>query len=129
MDNPSRMSFGESVGCLREPFQQSPQINFAAVNLLAERFTFDVLHGDEAQTSGFADLVDVRDVRVVERGCRPRLLPEAPYPALVSGEGSGQQFEGNRATEPRVGRQVHFAHASGAEQPDDPVMMYGLPRR
>ena len=38
------------------------------MNLLAQRITVDVLHGDEVRAFALADFVDVRDVRMIECG-------------------------------------------------------------
>ena len=38
------------------------------MNLLAQRDSFDVLHGDEVHTIALTNLVDVGDVRMIERG-------------------------------------------------------------
>ena len=75
----------------------------------AEWLSFDVL---QHQIVG-SDVVDLADVRMVQRGNRAGLVLE---PIVVL---SGQPLHGDDAIEPGVARLPDFAHAPGAEQGED----------
>jgi hypothetical protein len=67
-----------------------------------ERLALHVSHGEEAQPVGLFDGVDRDDVRVVERGERPRLALEPLQTLGALGELSWKQLEGDLASQPRV---------------------------
>lgn len=83
---------------------------------------FDILHHDETYAAAFADIMDDRDVRMVERRRRFRLTREAKHPVLVRREISGQNFQRHRAIQPRVAREINLSHAAGAEQGIDLIV-------
>ena len=64
------------------------------------RRTLDELHHQII----WSDVIDLADVRMIQRGNRPRLALESIAELL------GRCFNGNRAVEPRVPGFVHFAH-------------------
>src|SRR6185503_17521629 len=68
---------------------------------------------------GFLDAVDLRDVRMIQRRQQPRLALE-PRKAIRIGRETGRQdLDRDVASQLRVARAIHFAHAAHAEQPDD----------
>ncbi len=66
-----------------------------------------------------ADVVDDRDVRVVERRRGPRLLLEASQPFGIRRVLGRQHLDRHLATEACVLAQVDVAHTSGADLFDD----------
>ena len=68
---------------------------------------------------GFADLVDVGDVRMIERGSSSRLLIEAAHSIFISSEISGKNLQRDFAVQPRVFRQIYLTHPARAEQRAD----------
>ena len=65
-----------------------------------------------------ADVVQSADVRVAEPPHGPRLALEALARGGVGGHVRGQDLDGDRAVEARVGRPVHLAHAARPEGAD-----------
>jgi hypothetical protein len=67
------------------------------------------------------EAIDVRDVRVIERGQQTRLTLEPDQPIRVARERGGQDLDRDVAPEPAVAATVHLAHAARAEGRDDVV--------
>src|SRR5262249_55725292 len=87
---------------------------------LAEGLALDVLHHHEVRAvlaRGHAHVVDVDDVRMVERGRGARLAVE-PVEQLGVGAGT-QDLEGHGPPQPGVARAVDLAHAARAQAVDD----------
>ena len=59
-----------------------------------------------------ADLEDLADIGVIERGSRHRLLAEAFPRVLVGGHLGRQQLDGHLTVEARIARTVHHTHAA-----------------
>ena len=96
VDDPRGVRLGQAFGHVLQVAQELRQRSPAAMNLLAQRHTVDVLQRDEVEAFGLADLVDVRDVGVVERGDGVRLLLEAAQPLPAPAELRGQELERHR---------------------------------
>ena len=60
-----------------------------------------------------ADIVELADVRMIQRGHRARFALE-PFRKLLAGN-----LDGDRAVEARVARLVHFPHAARANERED----------
>src|SRR5215207_3362163 len=67
------------------------------------------------------ETVNLRDVRMVQRGQRLRFAREAREPIGNGRKGLGQDLQGHVAIEFGVARAIHLAHASGADGRDDLV--------
>ena len=91
------------------------------MNLLAERHASDKLHG-EVRPVAHTNLVNVRDVRMIERRRGRRPLLEAAHSILVSGHFRGENLQRHFAMEPRILRQINLTHAAFADLGDDAVM-------
>jgi hypothetical protein len=85
-------------------------------------FSLDQLHRDEAEATGLLDRVDRHDMGVVERGDGLGFPLEARERAGVGGKTRRQHLERHAALQCQVFRQVHLAHAAGAQLLDDAVM-------
>ena len=73
----------------------------------------DLFRDDErARGAVVFETMELRDVRVIQRGERPRLALEAGQPIRVPGKDVRQDLERNLAGEPRVPRAVDLAHAA-----------------
>ena len=79
-----------------------------------ERLPFEVLHDDEVQVAVTADVMNRADMRMRNRGNRPRLALEARAKLRVARDVPGQDFDRHRPVKARVTRFVHVAHAAGA---------------
>ena len=77
----------------------------------AERTPFDVLEHDVVR----ADVVNLTDVRMVQRGDRTRFLLEPANPVSVGGKGLWKHLDGDIALEAHIARFPHFAHTAGTK--------------
>jgi hypothetical protein len=79
------------------------------------RQPFDVLHDDEVDPLGLADVVEHDDAGMVERaGCASFLLKASPSLGVRDRVGM-KNLERDAAADPDVRRQVHHAHSTLAE--------------
>ena len=82
-----------------------------------EILALDELHDQRATCRRPSlEAVDLRDVRVVERGERLRLALEAHQAIRIAGERRRQHLDGDVAIELRVAGAIHLAHAARAER-------------
>ena len=88
---------------------------------LGQRRALEQFHGDEQHTAVLADLVDLTDVRMIDRRGRTRLAPEALARSLVVGE-RRHRLQCDRALELLVARGVDDTHPALAELALDPVV-------
>ncbi len=88
----------------------------------AEILAADELHRNEGDPVGFVDLVDHRDVGVLERGSGLRFLDEPPAAIGIGHQLRNQDLESDLSVQPHVHRPVHDAHAASADFADDLVM-------
>ena len=65
--------------------------------------------------------MNLRDVRMIERGQRLRFAREAGESIMIGGERVRQDLQGDVAIELRVASAIHLAHATGANGRDDLV--------
>ena len=93
-----------------------------------------VAHGDKEGAVGLAGLVDRDDVRVVNRGRRPRLADEPlPEPGVL-GQRRGEQLQRDPPSQPLVGGPVDHGHPAQADLllqqiPREPLTGRPSPRR
>ncbi len=76
-----------------------------------------------------ADVVERADVRMVELRDRAGFAVEPLAELRISGEGFGQDLDGDDAIEARVAGLVDLAHAAGAEGGEDLVRAEARARR
>src|SRR6266705_4665056 len=99
------------------------------MDLIAQSLSVDILHGDEMHAFALADLVDVRDVRMIQRGGSHGFLIKSPQSILVRSEIRGQDFQCDLAMQTRVFRQIHLAHSARADLRADLVASEFCSRR
>ena len=68
-----------------------------------------------------ADVVHREDVGMAQRGGGARFLLESPHPVGIGRERGGNDLDGDIASEARIVRAIHLAHAARADQLDDVV--------
>jgi hypothetical protein len=73
--------------------------------------------------------VNLRDVRVIERGKSPRLPFEAGAEDGVLRQGRQQNLQRNVTIEPAIACAIDLAHAAGANRRDDFVRTDARPGR
>ena len=69
-----------------------------------------------------ADLIDVRDIGMIERRGRYCLVYEAPHSICIRREIRRKNLQRDFPTQLRILGQVHLAHPAGTEQGGDPVV-------
>ena len=107
-----RVSFGQPFGHILQVPQKLSQISSFAMDLLAQGIALDVLHRDEMQPINFTNLVDVRDVWMIQRGRGFRFTNETFHPVAIRSHIRRKNFQRNFAIEFRVLRQIHLAHST-----------------
>jgi hypothetical protein len=88
---------------------------------IRQRLAVDELHHQQVPSVDLFQPVNRRDVGMIERRKRPRLLREARRPVAVRDERVEHELEGDLAIEPGVPGEVHGPHAPFAEQAIDDV--------
>src|SRR5688572_24453740 len=81
----------------------------------AKRCALHILEDEIAR----ADVVELTDVRMVQRGDGPRFLLETAQSIRIAGEGLGKDLDRDLASQTRVTGPIHLAHPAGAEWRDD----------
>jgi hypothetical protein len=95
----------------------------ATGDAISQRLAIGVRHGDEQLTiCGLVDLVDGKDVGVVQCRRGLRLVNEPLLRFCVLDSRVRKKLEGNRALQACVERFVHDAHAAGTQHLDDFVV-------
>ncbi len=87
-----------------------------------ERVAFHQLHGNERAAVGLADVVDGRDVGVIERRRRAGFGNEALFCLRVVAEILWEEFQRDEAFEPRILCLVHDPHAALAQFREDAIV-------
>src|SRR5438876_7197965 len=83
MNDPGGVCLGQSFRRVLKKPDQLAQLSSLAMNLVAQRHSIDKLHRDETRAFVFTNLMNGRDVRVIERGCGLRFLLEPPHAIFV----------------------------------------------
>src|SRR4029453_13448630 len=92
--------------------QQLFEIRLLAMNFLAQGDAVDEFHCNEMRTIAFANLVNMRNVRVIERGGGGRLLLEAPHSILACGKLTGENLQRSFAMEASIFGEIHLTHSA-----------------
>ena len=89
--------------------------NRAVVQTPAQLLAFEQLRDDKRRAVVRADVINGQNVRMIERGCRPRLLLETLHPLRIGREIGRENLERDPAVQPPVFGEVDLAHAAGAD--------------
>ena len=87
----------------------------------AEVLARDELHHECANAATLFEPVDLRNIRVVQRGQRLGLVGEPGKPFRVIRKGIGQDLQRDIAIELGVPGAIHLAHATLADQLGDSI--------
>ena len=104
----------QTLSRMMQVSQELFQIGLLAMNLRAQRDTINEFHGDEVNAFVLADFVNVRDVRMIQRGRRFCLASEAPHAVLIAGKFDRKYLQCYFTLKLRVLRQIHLTHAARA---------------
>jgi hypothetical protein len=89
---------------------------------ILEGLPFEELHDEELPALVLADVVDGADVRVIERGRRPRLAQQSIGRGAILGQRKRQELERHGSSEPKVLGPVDDPHTTPADLVDDPIV-------
>ena len=93
---------------------------------LAQVFTLDEFHDEEAGVMGCFESVDAGDAGVLQRGQGAGFAVEAGQPLRIPGHFGGENLDGDVPAELGVAGAVHLAHAAFAEGGGDFVVGKGF---
>ena len=109
----------EAVGQLSTDAQHVGFGDGTACEPLTQRLARDELHDEEVDSSLSREVVDLRDVRMVQLRESQRLLPEAFARALVREKIAPEDLERDVPLEPRVARPVDLPHSARTQRRED----------
>ena len=93
----------------------------AVAEPVQQRLPLDVLHDETGPVLVVDDVVDLRDVRVIEQRDGAGLaLQEDAIPGAFD-QRVAEHLDGDVAIQARIAREEHFRHAASAQLPDDLV--------
>jgi hypothetical protein len=95
------------------------------VQTLAKLLAFEQLGYDERRALVFADIINGKNIWMVESRGRLSFLLETPQTIFIVGKISREQFDSHLTIKPRIVRAIHFAHSACADLRDDAVMRQG----
>src|SRR5678816_2039880 len=96
--------------------------NGAVLDSRLQRFAFDQLHNDATLLTGLFKAVNVRDVRMIQRGEYLRLSPETCKPFDIGRECDRKKFDRDAAAPLRIDGLIHFTHSACSQMAGDFVM-------
>src|SRR5262249_54303135 len=131
VNNPSPMRVSDPLRGLRrvaQHFVDRKPFSFFSdpVQPRLQRAARQVLQHQEAAILDLVNIVNGRDVRMIQQRERRCLLREALERLGGSSKGGGKELERNQAIQLEVERLVHHPHASLAEKLPDLVVEDGL---
>ena len=112
----------ERVGDLDAEIEDLVDRQRLAGDVLIERLPVEQLHRDELPALELADVVDRADRRMIEGRGGSRLALEPLERQLIRGRVGGQEFQRERAAEPRVLGLVNHTHAARTDLLDDTIV-------
>ena len=115
MDDACRVRFRKAVSNLSQVAQELPRIRFPVVDESTQRLAIDELHRYEVCAITFANFIDVRDVRMIQRRRGLSLLYEPAHSILISSDLTGQDFERHSTSQLRIFGQIHLTHTTFAD--------------
>src|SRR5579872_4878285 len=88
----------------------------AVAQAIAQRLAFEEFRDDIRCSVCLADVVDRKNVGMIQRGCCAGFLRKALETFGVGGVRRGENLDGDIAVQARVAGAVDFAHAAGTER-------------
>src|SRR3989449_11719710 len=95
VDDARGMCFCEAVSNVLQVAQELRELSVLVMNELTQRKAIDEFHGDEVQAISFTNFINVRDVRMIQRGSSLRLLSETPHSIFIRRDFAWQNFQGD----------------------------------
>ena len=121
MDDPQPVGGGERIGEIDGVAQGLVEAEGPAREPIGERLPFAVLHHQEVDAVLVSHVVERADVRMVQRGDRPRLAIEALAPGGIGHVIGPRTLMATDSIEAPVEGAIDLAHAAAAERTSDLV--------
>jgi hypothetical protein len=118
MRDPALMGGRESLRDLMRPIECARDIQFALIEPLAQRRSFEQLHDRIERPAVGSEIVNGEDVRMRKRGDGARLALE-PRQRIVRMSIAEEDFDGDVALQTPIARPPHLAHAAGTDPRND----------
>jgi hypothetical protein len=115
VDDTGLMRGTQCGGNLRRVTQSVAQRECLMPNHLGQGLGLDVLHHDAVRAIAFGNVVNLHDIRMVQRRRSARFPSEAAFAVWIARLGSRKNFDCNEPIEARVAGFPNFAHASSAD--------------
>ncbi len=84
--------------------------------MIAQALALQQLGNHERRPVVLTDVVNAENIGMIERGNGTRFLLKTPQAVGIGGEGSGQNLDGDIASQALIACAVNFAHTAGADQ-------------
>ncbi len=119
MRDAEAVRFVQRVGDLHRVLKRPVDREWTLLQVTRQRLTVEILHHEEIDAILLADIVESTNVRMVQRGDRPRLALEALAQIRVGGHVRRQDFDCDNSLEARITRPVDLSHPPGPNEPED----------
>ena len=129
MDDPALVSGGQAVRDLDAVVDRRARRQGPAVQVVAKRFAFEQLGHDERSAFVHADIVNRKNIGMIQAGGCAGLTFESPLTNRIAREGRRQHLDGDVAPELRVVSAIDVAHPSGAQLGEDLEPAESMPHR
>ena len=116
----------ERLADLHDDIEYRAQCQVAILEQRAQRLAFDVFGRDEINFARAVYFINRENVRMVERRGGAGFVLKAAHAFGVAREIGAQDFQRHQAPQPRVARQINFAHAAFADLALNFVRAYAL---
>ena len=116
------MGSTESVGNFAGKHEKRFQREGLSRNAMLEGQAFEKLHGNEDVIAMLADFINGADIGMIERGCGARLTTEAFKRVRISGDVSGEKFQGYKTAELGILSLVNDTHTAAPELVEDAIV-------
>jgi hypothetical protein len=104
-----------------------PRTKWSAADPGGQGLPLNVLHGNEVDTFGFTNLIDVGNVWVFESRGGLGLPSEASHPAWSEATWAGRIFQGDSTIQPGIAGQIDFSHPARTQKGQNLVGTHLLP--
>ena len=116
MHQPGAMRLVQAFADFDHHLRQNVERERTLGQTIGQRLAFEVLHHQIAEAILHANIVEVANIRMADRRDGPCLAIEALFRLARLAQMRRQNFDRDRAPQPRIARAIHFAHAAGAQR-------------
>jgi len=121
MHDPGLVRRGQSFSDLRRDIDDTFERQALAIHFSPKRLAVDQFRDEILSLALRTDIVDGKDVGMVERACRDRFLREPALSIRIRGGMIVKDFDGDKSLETTVPGAIDLSHSAGAKGADDLV--------